>query len=139
MQMLDVKVDQYGRVAGRGIHDARVEEFHFVVDECFEIRLRDPVGKSRVISLRDVAQIGFRNVVKGMIISDVFCWRLNNQEKCGTNEAWRVLLGGDYLEADFVEHISMLTGSYTGKFLVLFESSYGGEIAALCSSILIGD
>jgi hypothetical protein len=139
MQMLDVKVDQYGRVAGRGIHDAKVEELHFVVDECFEIRLRDPVGKSRVISLRDVAQIGFRNVVNGMIISDVFCWRLNDQEKFGTNEAWCTLLGGDYLEADFDEHISTLTGRHAGKFLVLFESSYGGEIAALCRSVLIDD
>lgn len=141
MNTSQVSIDQSGRIIGGGIHDAVIRAFRFVEGERFDVCLRDPDNQERWICLVDLPRIGFRDVINGSVISEVFCWRLSDEMAMQqvANDAWRVLLGGNYVEMDFKELVSKLAVRYASMFLVLFESSYGGSIAAICREIQTGE
>jgi hypothetical protein len=137
MSTSQIKIDQFGRIADSGIHDATIQSFRFIMGDRFDVCLRDPAGGEKWLLLNEVVQIGFKNVVNGTIVSDVFCWRLSDpallQE--AMQNAWRVLLGGYYVEQGLQQLISDLIRRHASSLLVLFESSYGGSIAAICGDV----
>ncbi len=137
MKTDEVQVDQYGQITGCGIHDAVVQAFNFAIDDRFDICLRDASGKDRWMFLRDVALIGFKDLVNGTILSEVFCWKLDasSAKHIETSEAWRVLFGGNYVEGDLQSLVFKSQERYATQFLVFFESSYGGTIAAICREV----
>lgn len=137
MKISQIEVDQYGRISGGGIHDAVVQGFCFIAGKSFDVSLQGSNGESLIISLSDVALIGLKEIVNGTIISDVFCWELGgpDDESNPICEAWRVLLGGNYIENDFERLVGKLKSQYAEQLLVFFESSYGGSIAAISREI----
>lgn len=78
MQVSNVEVDTFGRLALSGIHDAVVKELHFINGDSFTIRLLGINGEDRVICLTGIGRIGFQDVVNGTIVSDIFCFKLNS-------------------------------------------------------------
>lgn len=134
-------LDGSGRVLTQGLHDATVRAFRFVAEERFEICLRDESGRDKWFDFVDVPLIGFQDVVNGQIISDLFCWKLdesaNAQGEAGF--AWSVLLGENCRAEELPARVSRLAKGYEGYFLVFFLTSYGGSIAAICREILVED
>jgi hypothetical protein len=138
MQVSNVEVDAFGRLAVSGTHDAIVKELHFFEGGFFSIRLHGVNGEKRVIRLNGIERIGFQNVINGTIISDIFCLKLNSTN-VGSNElraAWRTLLGDTCTEHDLNEVVDDLVTRHEDAFLVIFESAYGGSISAICSEIV---
>jgi hypothetical protein len=139
MKITAVKIDQYGQIRGSGIHDAVVQAFRFVMDDHFDICLRDSSGQERWLLLRGVTKIGFKDLVNGTIVSEVFCWKLETTTTGGNvlpTEAWRVLFGENYIEKDFEGLVATTQEQHAMQLLVLLESSYGGSIAAICHEVL---
>jgi hypothetical protein len=137
MKTFQIVTDQHGRIRGQGIHDATVHSFRFVCDERFDVCLRGLDGQDRWIHLLDIRNIGFKDVVNGLIVSDVFAWAIKDlsEANVGVRDAWRVLLGGNYREEDLHGAITRTKVRYASFFLVFFESSYGGSIAAISREI----
>jgi hypothetical protein len=135
--MKDSSANQFGSVEGPGVHDAIVQTIHFIDNDRLDVRLKTQQGHEKWIHLVDVARIGFKDVTNGLIVSDVFWWRLDQAApgQSGTLDAWRVLLGGNCLEKDLQATVSKLAIEHDSSFLVLFESSYGGQIAAICRQV----
>lgn len=135
--MKDSSASRFGSVEGPGVHDAIVQTIHFIDNDRLDVRLRTQQGHETWIRLVDVARVGFKDVTNGLIVSDVFWWQLDQAApgQSGTLDAWRVLLGGNCLEKDLQETVSKLATKHDSSFLVLFESSYGGQIAAICRQI----
>jgi len=134
-------IDGSGRVMSRGLHDATVCAFHFVAEERFEICLRDEDGMDKWFYFVDVPLLGFKDVLNGQIISDLFCWRLDEPTSVEgeTGFAWSVLLGEDYRAEELPARASRLAKEYAGHSLIFFLTSYGGSIAAICREILVDD
>jgi hypothetical protein len=138
MKTTHVKLDSYGRLAVGGIHDAVVQAFEFDLSGGFKLRLRGQAGEERLLSLRGVARFGFNDFVNGAIVSDVFCWEVGGailSEIC--TDAWRVVLGGNYVEDDLDALIKRLTAQYQGYLLVFVECSYGGSIVVICNDLAL--
>ena len=137
MQVSNVEVDTFGRLAFSGIHDAIVKEIHFVEGDSFTIRLLGINGEDRVICLTGIGRIGFQDVVNGTIVSDIFCFELNSTNVLAdeVRAAWRTLLGDTCTENDLQHAVSNLVARHADAFLVVFESAYGGSISAICSEI----
>jgi len=139
MSTSQVAVDQFRRVRGSGIHDATIQAFSLIAGGQFEVFLRNPGGQEKRVVLSEIAQFGFRDFVNGAIVSDIFCWKLNDptialESMC---DAWRVLLGGNYAEPDFLGLVSAMMQRYASALLVFFECSYGGSIAAICRDLQV--
>lgn len=132
-----VAVDEYGRIARAGIHDAVVQRISYSLAERLDICLKDPRDTERWLSLTGLVKTGFKDVVDGMIVGNVFCWQLDSRNPASVvmTEAWRVLFGGNYVEADFTKLVADTTIRHSGAYLVFLDSSYGGSIAALCDRI----
>lgn len=141
MKLRDYSVDEFGRLSTHGIHDAVVQEFHFISGQSLTIRLRGALGEQTLVSCQRPVKLGFKDVLEGTIVSDIFCWRM--YEKIAIEgvieEAFRVLESGHFREADFYRFSSSLAQKHTGKFLVLIDSSYGGAMATICEEIQIYD
>ena len=138
MQVSNVEVDAFGRLAVSGIHDAIVKELHFLEGGFFSIRLHGVNGENRVIRLNGIECIGFQNVINGTIMSDIFCLKLNSTHVV-SNElrvAWRTLLGDTCTEHDLKDVVDDLAARHADAFFVVFESAYGGSISAICSEIV---
>jgi hypothetical protein len=137
MQVSNVEVDTFGRLAISGIHDAIVKELHFIEGGFFTIRLHGVNGEDSVIRLNGIERIGFQDVVNGTIVSDIFCLKLNSMNVLAgeLRAAWRTLLGDTCTEHDLQQVVSNLVALHTDAFLVVFESAYGGSISAICSEI----
>lgn len=139
MKTTEVVTDGYGQVVGGGIHDTVIQSFNFTEGDRFDICLRDSSGNKKCMSLRGIEKIGFKDLVNGTIISEIFYWPL--AEGCvplnSENEAWRVLLGGNYQERDFEYIVFRLMAQHATHALVFFESSYGGSIAVICREMAL--
>jgi len=137
MQVSNVDVDTFGRLALHGIHDATVKELHFVEGNSFTMRLLGINGEDRVIRLNGVRRIGFQDVVNGTIVSDILCVKLNstNALAAGLRAAWRTLLGDTCKEHDLQRAASDLVARHADAYLVVFESAYGGSISTICGEI----
>lgn len=141
MKLRDFSLDQYGMVRTPGIHDAVVEEFHFISGQSLNIRLRGVSGEHTLVSFQGAVNLGFKDVVEGTIVSVFFCWRMHDKMAIegAVEEALRVLNSGHYHEADFYKHSSSLVQKHAGRFLIFLSSSYGGDMAAVCEEIQIFD
>jgi hypothetical protein len=139
MKVSKIEVDDSGRLAGPGIHDAIVDGFRFSDRDAFDVCICSVGGESQLISLRDVRRLGMRDVVNGTIISDIYCWALDGLTTIPTvtDDAWRTLLAGNYIEKDLHALINNLTMQFSDCVLVFIESSYGGSIAAICHEIYV--
>jgi hypothetical protein len=139
MRISKVEVDEYGRLAVRGIHDAAVEGFRYVNGMAFDLQLCGIADERQSISLRQICRFGMKDVVNGTIISDIYCWMLRDPTSASavTNDAWRTLLAGNYIESGLPALIENLTLQFPDHVFVFFESSYGGTIAAICREIFI--
>ena len=137
MQVSKIEVDDIGRLARSGIHDATVKELHFVEGHFFTVRLLGINGESMVVRLNGIARIGFQDVVNGTIVSDILCLKVSSPNVLAgeLKTAWRTLLGDAYTENGFQHAVSDLVARHADAFLVVFESAYGGSISAICSEI----
>lgn len=139
MRISKVDVDEYGRLAVRGIHDAAVEGFRYIDGRAFDMQLRGIADERRSILLRNLCKLGMRDVVNGTIISDIYCWSLGDATSTSAvaSDAWRTLLAGNYVESELPVLVENLRRQFSDCVLVFFESSYGGAIAAICHEIFI--
>lgn len=137
MQVSNVEVDTYGRLAVSGVHDATVREFHFIDGGVFTIRLLGMSGENRIIRLDNVVRIGFQDVINGTIISDFFCLKLGSPDVLNATPraTWRTLFGEGYTESRVQSDVNHLVGQFADAFLVVIESAYGGSISAICGEI----
>lgn len=133
-----VKTDEYNRLCVGGIHDATIKAFNFVADDRFNLCLRSQAGHDQWISLHGLSQIGFSDLVNGAIVSDIYCWRVSDTTAQDLRlQAWRVLLGGNFVERDLPDLVLKLSARKGSSLLVSVECCYGGSIAALCSRLAI--
>ncbi len=141
MKLRDFSIDRSARLSTGGVHDAVVEEFHFISGQSLNIRLRGASGEHTLVSFHGTVKLGFKDVLEGTIVSDIFCWRMHDKMVIEgvLDEAFRVLQSGHYHEAGFYSFSMSLAQKHTGKFLVFLSSSYGGEMAAVCEEIQIFD
>lgn len=139
MRISKVEVDEYSRLAVRGIHDAAVEGFRYVDGMAFDLQLRGIADEHQSISLRHICRFGMKDVVNGTIVSDIYCWELGDPTSASavTNDAWRTLLASNYVESGLPALIENLTLQFSDCVFVYFESSYGGTIAGICREIFI--
>lgn len=139
MRISKVDVDEYGRLAVRGIHDATVEGFRYIDGMAFDLQLCGIADERQSISLRNICRLGMRDVVNGTIVSDIYCWALGDAASASavTSDAWRTLLAGNYVESGLPALAENLTRQFSDCFFVFFESSYGGTIAGICREIFI--
>jgi hypothetical protein len=140
MKSVNATVNQYSMISSSGIHDATLHGFNYLKGVHFEACLRDLRGQEKWICLVDLIELGFKNLVTGTIISEIFCWPLSEDInlQTQTKEAWHVLLAENYHEKDFEKRIAEMKKQNATASLVLFESSYGGSIAAVCKGVRIG-
>jgi len=129
-----VEIDEYGRVMGKGIHDAIIYEFRYVLGSRFDVCVRNESTNIWLL-LADIYRIGFKDVIDGTILSDVYCWNLGKEFSSITSEAWKALLGEGYVLKDIDVVRSKIATSYSGHNFVYFESSYGGFISVICGSL----
>lgn len=131
--------DSSGMLRAPGIHDAVVQAIHYVADSRLDLVLKDPSGVTRTFSFLDVPRVGFKDVVNGQIVSDLFCWKLNDEaaRQPAAMDAWRVLLGGNCRDSDLSDLVGVLARLYADMVLVSCESSYGGSMAAICREIRV--
>lgn len=124
------------------VHDALIHEFKYTLGGRFQFCLKLPSRqKRRWIFFNDVSAIGFRDLIQGTIVSEVFSWRLSDPRsmELAPNTAWRVLLGENYHEGQLPELVARLASQHAREILVYVESSYGGSIAAICGEILTAE
>jgi hypothetical protein len=124
------------------VHDALIHEFKYTLGGRFQFCLKLPTQtKRRWIVFNDVSAIGFKDLVQGTIVSDIFSWRLSASRKgeLVPVAAWRVLLGENVREDKFSQLVASLSERHVSESLVFIESSYGGSIAAICSEVLTAE
>lgn len=133
--------DQLGQINHRGIHDAVVQRFVYILGERLDICLRDAVGADRWLRIRGVRRVGFKDVVEGTIVSDVFCWAMGNVNSLEglRREAWITLLGNNFRAVDFNDLCGKIEQQYAQCRFVFIESSYGGTISAICDDVSFVD
>ncbi|MFD2366316.1 hypothetical protein [Pseudoduganella sp. GCM10020061] len=133
----DFSTDADGRLRGSGIHDAVVREFHFADSGEFNLRMRGTDGEDRLVALRGVARLGMRDLINGTIISDIYCWKLDQGDLEGyaVDAAWRAIVADAFREPELPQLAARLAQEHADCYLVYFESSYGGEIAAVCREV----
>ena len=131
-----MQLESSGRAGGLGLHDAVMTAFGLTADGTFHLDLQTVDGQRRQLLLRGVTKIGLRDFISGLIVSDVFCWSLSSAEHA-SQDAWRVLLGGNCLERDLSPTIDRFIREYPSCSLILLESSYGGTAAAICRSVSV--
>jgi hypothetical protein len=134
-----VRCDQNGMLIERGVHDAVLEEMRYIRGVRCDLRLRDPLNQTRWLSLLGLRQLGLRDLVDGLTISEVFCWRLAADPipPLAQREALRVLSGGAIGEEQSPGFLERLARQFGQEYLVHIESSYGGSLAAVCTRVLL--
>ena len=138
MKITHVQRDLYGRSAVSGIHDAVIRMFGFDASSCFRLHLLGQAKEDRRLLLQGVARFGFNEFISDAIVSDVFCWEISSADQNGISiEAWKVVLGGNYVETDLLTIVRKLTDQYQGFLFVFVECSYGGSIAFVCKEFLL--
>jgi hypothetical protein len=128
-----------GQVGGRGIHDADVLGFEMATDEHFTLHLRGADGIARRISFRGLREIGFQDVINGMIVIDIFAWQLDDAPGAMAEvypDVWRSLLGERYVAEHLTAEIARLARRDEPLLLVSIVTAYGGAIAAICRDIV---
>jgi hypothetical protein len=139
MSVEGLVVDEYGIVRAYGLHDAVLRGIEYAADDALILSWRSPANDDRWVQLLGVSSVGFKDVVNGMILSEVFCTNANSGLAAvgSAMDAWRVLMGGNVLERDLLTAVSRLIARHPHHLLVVFESSYGGTIAAICSELRV--
>lgn len=139
MSVVDLVVDEYGIVRAHGLHDAVLRGIEYATDKALILSWRSPANDDRWVQLFGVSSVGFKDVVNGMILSEVFCTKVSSGlATIGSSmDAWRLLMGGNVLERDLLTAVSRLIAHHPQHLLVVFESSYGGTIAAICSELRV--
>lgn len=141
MNTNNLLIDEFGIVRAAGLHDAVLLGIEYAANDRLLLRWKSAVHSDTRVLLREVVSVGFKDVVQGMILSEIFCAR-TEQGIVGDNFAkiaCRILLGGNVLEKDMLSAGEGLLRRYPNNQLVLFESSYGGSIAAICGTLQILD
>lgn len=133
-------INESNQIVGIGAHDAALREFHLGSDNRFEICFSTPADLAKRLIFRGVSQLGFHGFTSGMILAEVYSWRLDAliEKVDGTSgEALGVLFGGNYQEKDLPVMMERILKKSPSTLLVLIESSFGGSIALTCEGIQI--
>jgi hypothetical protein len=129
---MEFNIDEYGRVSARGIHDAVLTALSYRLDDRLDLSLEKEGSSELSVKFSGLKKVGFKNLVEGAIVSDIYCAPLSSGQEYSWQEgAWRTLFGGNYLEKDFDSIRLKLGVRYSSCSLLLVETSYGGQISAI--------
>lgn len=134
-----LSVDGDSQVIGLGIHDALLKGLRLDREDQFELEYETTSGDEKTLRFSCVHQIGFKDFTSGMILSEVFAWRLRDfVEGSGRIpvQAFHVLYGSNYRESDHPGLVRRILTQAPDAFLVLIESSFGGSIAVICDALI---
>jgi hypothetical protein len=73
-----MQIEPSGRVIGLGVHDAVTTSFGLASDGTFHLDLQPVSGSRQRLLLYGVSRIGPRDFINGLVVSEIFCWRLNS-------------------------------------------------------------
>lgn len=135
--MMEPSTDPEARLAVEGLHDSRIQEFVFLENQRFSIRLRAEDGGARWLHLEGLHLLGFQDFTSDAVLSDIYMWKLSEPTSSARRlpDVWRALLGGNYLEPDFERTVNNIRTRHQELMLVLVDTSYGGTIAAVCRGV----
>ena len=130
-------VNEFGQIVRRGIHDSAIYRFDYTLNEKLDICLRDTIGTDRWLCTKGVRRLGFKDLVEGTIVSDVFCWVMGDGHRLDSThvEAWITLLGNNVTDENFNNWCVAIERQYAKCHFVFVESSYGGTIAVICDEV----
>jgi hypothetical protein len=89
---IDWTTDNAGQMLGFGYHVARLTELEWKEERFFRMRLATTDGGTSIVELCDLHMITLQAVWNGMIVSDIFAWRVANVQETARRADWRSVI-----------------------------------------------
>jgi hypothetical protein len=136
MQQVAMRPD--GQLMGRGIHDAHLVSLRLIPGRRLDFCLRGADEVVRGLSLTGLSELGCQDLPNGTIVHDIHVWRLQSPSEAMHDiprQVWHDLFGEGFSNLDPEGQIDQALTKYDGHYLMFLETSYRGQIAAICRQL----
>lgn len=140
MTQLEWRSGQHGSIIGANVHDASMLGLSYAIGSHAKFSFRRLAGDVVHFVLSDLRELTVTELWDGAILSDVSAWRAGSVPDHLWQVAdggWNALLRTRSSEAGARLTAAKITARQPEPLLLLFEYTYGGQIAAICNSLQI--
>jgi hypothetical protein len=137
---IDWRVDENGMLLGLDVHDGHLMKL-VASDTCLEFVMRGFSNEIFTVELSDLGEFNVRELWNGTIVAYFWVWKVHSVPEVTwsiPDSGWNVLFSNRITELGAKRRAAeKIAQARPEAFLVKFDSSYGGEVAAVCGRIRV--